>query len=111
MELTRLVCRIAAEGDFRWSIGKHVENLAVSDVAYLMILEDRLATLVTCHVAYTFAIIVDESVRKPTKGKVATSRVGLADVAVNSAPAVLALALLAIFTLSSLFPVGKRVAF
>ena len=74
-----------------------------------MVLEDSLAAFVASHVRDF--LVRGQKVRELSKREVGARRISLADVAVDTAPAILAGALLAVFALSSLFTIRERVTF
>lgn len=109
LELACRVSFVAAEGNLGRPIREHVEDLAVGHVAHLVALEHSFASLVTCHVGNSFVDSLE--LWRVSQRKVGACPIGLANVAVDAIPAVLAFAGLAILTLPSLLAVRKRVAF
>ena len=107
LELTRLVLPITAECNLGWSIGKHVENLAIRDVAYLMILKYRIATLVASHVRNPDFIIVVDTIGKALQREILACRVCPTDIAVNTTPPFLTLTALSFLALPSPFTISK----
>lgn len=110
LKLARVVVVVTAEGYFGRPVGKHVQNLAVRDVADLVILKDRFTALVTRHIRNSDFIVI-RTLWDTSDGEAVARSVHLADVAIDSAPAVFTFALLAFFSLASFLAVSERVAF
>lgn len=106
LELTCRVSFVAAEGNLRRPVREHVEDLAVGNVAHLVALEHRLSALVTCHVGDS-VVVGSAELRRVCQRKIGARSVGLANVAVDATPTVLALAGLAILPLTSLLTIRE----
>lgn len=59
LELASPIKFVAAKCHLWGAIGEHIENLAVRNVAYLVVLNNRVSARITRHVAYRYVLVVE----------------------------------------------------